>query len=124
MRGEDMMRKYFGVLLVLFGLLLAGCSRLDAGTIIEKQFEPAHSTVGNTAVMYARTIHLVPRVVSIPDRWYVTVEGELRDLRHGVERVRVLREEWVHSSALYDTVNLGDMIRKKDEGVGGCVKHE
>lgn len=97
-----MKKKFLTSILILCSILvlLTGCTSLDAGTVIDKSYSPAH-----TEVWYSHCNgYIIPHTVYYNDSYQLRLEGE----QNG-ETVR----DWVSvSEETYDTYAIGDQYPK------------
>ena len=96
------------VLLILLCVLLIGCHRLDSGIVIHKEFEPEHSQTYIAYIYTGKTNIPVFQTRTIPDRWYIIIEGVI-DAKKRKETIYVSKDE-------YESINIGDFIRIKRRG--------
>jgi hypothetical protein len=102
------------VLLILI-LLLAACSSLSAGHVVERKFHPAYDWLwmmpiysGQTCIQSGTTQVCTPRYTYIPmvmhepDSWSITIEGQVRYNQDPERRTLGVTEE------TYDSIEIGD----------------
>ncbi len=90
------------VLLAILIFLLSGCSsRLDAGTIISKQYEPSHRLYQPMVMIINKRTTIIPRWVNIPDKWFITIQSEQET------------DIWQVSKSYYQQVEIGDYVERE-----------
>ena len=95
------MRKIIIILLVVSLFLLTACHKsLNAGTVIEKQFSPAHKTYSPMIMHVNKQTRIIPRWISHSDSWSIWVQdGEDKDC-------------WEVSKEYYESVEVGDHVER------------
>ena len=94
---------------VLAFVAIDACNpKLTEGTVVDKEYIAAHTTMQTTYVFTGKV--MVPRVITRrhPDVWRIQVVGVLDN---GEERT----EWWDVGEALYNSVKIGDRVMKKKE---------
>ena len=91
-------------LLVAFVFWAENRPKLEEGTIIEKEFIPAHTERSTVPVMHrvgkVTITNMIPVTRHYDDQWTITFEGYLND-KHTVRTVYV-------TEVVYNSYNLGD----------------
>lgn len=90
--------------LPLIFLTLLGCSQIESGEIIDKDFVPAHSYL--SATYNPLTDQIETETVEVDDAWYITIQkkdedGQLRQRKVGI------------SESSYDSLKLGEWYMVK-----------
>lgn len=96
------MKKIFLIVLaVLCALLMTGCKSIDYGTVIDKNFTPAHLQIRRTIYYVNKRHRFHHRYVTIPDTWMIYVENE-----DG-------KEWWTVDEDYYNNVDIGDYVDRR-----------
>ena len=98
------------VCLMIFALcILSEYKWVDHGTVIDKDFIPAHTTTQMMPVIINNRTALQPRYIFHPDVYRILVDDGER------------REWWTVTKIFYDSVEIGDTVdrRKSSEKEAG-----
>lgn len=89
-------------LFVLFIVSLIGCYKLNSGIVIHKEFVAEHSQSYYTYIYTGKTSIPVPHTRTVPDSWYITIEGAIK----GKTRTKT----FAVSKDEYKSMNIGEFI--------------
>ena len=85
--------------LLILMFLLSACSKpLYSGTVIDKQYIPAHKLYQPMIIVVNKQTRIIPHYVHLPDKWIIWVQnGDKKD-------------SWYVSEDYYNSVDIGDFI--------------
>lgn len=85
--------------LIICMFILTACG-LEAGTVIRKDFSPAHTTQQTQIIKCGKILIPIINTIQHPDRWYITVSsGEKTDI-------------WEVSESFYNKTSIGEYITR------------
>ena len=96
-----MKRSLLVLLAVVCMLMMAGCKRIDYGTVVDKSFSPAHNTYLPMVVRAGKSTRVIPRWIHYSDRWAILVENE-----DG-------KDWWDVSENYYNSIEIGDAVDRR-----------
>ena len=84
------------VLVILFAL--TGCTSVNNGIVVEKEFIAAHRTYAPMIIHIGKATKIIPRWLSHPDSWHILVENDAH-------------REWLDvTEEFYNSVDIGDYV--------------
>ena len=95
------MKKILLLFLILCLFLMTACHKsLNAGTVIDKKFSPAHKTYNPMILHIGKQTQIIPRWITHSDSWAIWVQdGEDKDC-------------WEVSKEYYKSVQIGDHVER------------
>ncbi len=93
------------VFFVVCVLSLAGCTSVDEGRVVVKEYSPAHSSLVPTPIFNGQTTTLVLIPQYRPERWTISVQSDAGD-----------RDTWDIDAVFYGRVQVGDVVRRTAGG--------
>ena len=101
-RSEVVMKRIAITIMALVMLIaLTGCTSVNNGIVVEKEFRAAHRTYAPMIMHTNKTTRIIPRWLSHPDSWHILVEND----NH--------REWWDVTEKFYNSVNIGDYVDRR-----------
>jgi len=95
------MKRVFIVLLLV--TLFFSCHKLESGIVVKKYYVVAHHEQYTILIYSGKTLVPVINTKFVPDKWYITIEGEYRG--------KIRREDFSITESEYININTGDFIR-------------
>lgn len=92
------MRKMLMGLIIACVCFIAGCTRIDHGTVIEKKFTASHDTYQAMPIIINKHVQYIPRWIHYSDEWSILVEND-----DG-------QEWWSVTEDYYNATEIGDVV--------------
>ena len=98
--GCEVGRKQIAIIIMVLVMLfaLAGCTSVNNGTVVKKEFTAAHKTYAPTIMHIGKMTQIIPRWISHPDSWHILVENDGH------------REWWDVTEEYYNSIDIGDYV--------------
>ena len=95
------MKKTILIMLIVCLFLLTACYKpLNAGTVVDKRFSPAHITYNPIILYINKQTRIIPRWITHSDSWSIWIQdGEDKDC-------------WEVSKEYYESVEIGDHVER------------
>lgn len=93
------MKRLLILLLFIFTILLSAC--VDRGIVVDKSFQPSHMVYSTMIMTVGKHTQILPRWFKRSDTWSILVQNDNEC------------EWWEVSKEYYDSVSIGDYVRKE-----------
>ena len=92
------------IIMIIMLIILASCSSVDHGTVIDKLYSPEHRSYAPIAITVNKGgIMLIPRWIHHSESWKILVENDDDE------------EWWSVTKEYFDSVNVGDFVDRRKE---------
>lgn len=79
-------------ILLLMLLIFIACSKIKSGTVIHKEFVPAHS---KTSTHYNAALKMMQTTTrNVPNKWFVTIRGKNSDGEYEIATHQVHKQDY------------------------------
>ena len=93
------------VFFVVCVVSLTGCTSIDEGRVVVKEYSPARSSIVLILLFNGKTTTLVPVSKYHSESWTITVQNDAGD-----------RDAWGIDAGFYGRVQVGDVVRRTAGG--------
>jgi hypothetical protein len=93
-------------LLAMCALSLTGCTSLDEGRVVSKDYQAAYTSTWYYSMQVGESWVMMPMESYHPASWSIDIQNDGGD-----------RDTWTVDAALYESVAVGDSVRRSDAGV-------